>query len=1093
MRSGTRRPLLLACLLGLLVVWTTTPAFAGPASPDPIRLKHPNGTTTLARMVGDEFQGRVETLDGYTVVQNRKTGAWEYAVLDSLSGHLVPSGVALHLQPEAPSFIERHLQAARNLDNEKAAHAILRRPALEVPGLSAERAASLQGQDPENAPITGTKKLLIILVNFQDRVLITTAAGWNATIFQTGAGAKSVRQFYLDNSFGALDIQPVPTTQPGGQQGIVTVSIALNHPNYGKNYDMATESGWLNQALAQAAASVDFAALDTNGNGVITSDEASIYFIPAGYENSGSAKTPNIWAHAWGGSLTAGTKTVNRWAMNGELNDKDHQHPMGVIAHELGHSLTSLPDLYNTNSATSSGNAGLGYFSLMAGGSWGRDAATSEDSGATPVAMDAWCRETLGWITPSVPTTNGQTVTLTPGSSATGVAAKLLNPSLSTAEYFLVENRQPTGWDRGLTRWFSASWAGGLLVLHIDNLVSSNAYSGSGHQKVMAVHANNAAYGTSGSAASLFYAGNVTDFTPASVPASSYYDGLSSTVGLTSASLPGATMTFNMLKVTDSTAPTGKPGTPVATTSLDTMTFTWTPGNAADPETGLSGYRLQVGTTPGGGDIFSAGVGNVLTKTVNDLGLKDGVPLYASVAALNGAGQAGTFSDSSTGLAIALPVFDGSALDNTSLTFKTIGPWTVDTATYSTGSSSGRSAVISDGASTYLQTRLAGPGTLAFDWRVVSEQDYDFLTLSIDGVDQAGKISGTTGFATKTASIPAGPHVVRWTYAKDANTAPTGDGAWVDHVSWTGPTQAMATVSPATYVTVPGTTIPFSATVLNGTTSNNVTWSVSGLGGTFSPATTTSGQASSFTAGATAGSFTITATPVQTPNTPGTAALQLVAPASVVVALTPATTTVSKGTSVTFTPSVSLLTDASVTWTSSGGAWTGTPGATATWSSSTPGTFTITATSTVAPSRSATATVTVLALSLNTTTATVLPGGSLTITATGDSGNGVDWTINPAVTKVDQGLSTTVTVPTGAPLLTTTYTLTATDKLDTTKKVTATLTVKGMDLVRDGALDPIDLLGFAAEWGKNTASPANFKGSGIVDASDLAALLNQIK
>lgn len=39
----------------------------------------------------------------------------------------------------------------------------------------------------------------------------------------------------------------------------------------------------------------------------------------------------------------------------------------------------------------------------------------------------------------------------------------------------------------------------------------------------------------------------------------------------------------------------------------------------------------------------------------------------------------------------------------------------------------------------------------------------------------------------------------------------------------------------------------------------------------------------------------------------------------------------------------------------------------------------------------------------------------------------------------------------------------------------------------------IDLLGFAAEWGKDTSSAANFKGSGTVDETDLSALLNQLK
>lgn len=39
---------------------------------------------------------------------------------------------------------------------------------------------------------------------------------------------------------------------------------------------------------------------------------------------------------------------------------------MGVIAHEMGHAMGGLPDLYDTTNT----NAGLGAYSLMSGGAW---------------------------------------------------------------------------------------------------------------------------------------------------------------------------------------------------------------------------------------------------------------------------------------------------------------------------------------------------------------------------------------------------------------------------------------------------------------------------------------------------------------------------------------------------------------------------------------------------------------------------------------------------------------------------------------------------------------------------------------------------
>ncbi|MBK8792785.1 MAG: C10 family peptidase [Holophaga sp.] len=132
-------------------------------------------------------------------------------------------------------------------------------------------------------------------------------------------------------------------------------------------------------------------------------------------------------------------------------------------------------------------------------------------------------------------------------------------------------------------------------------------------------------------------------------------------------------------------------------------------------------------------------------------------------------------------------------------------------------------------------------------------------------------------------------------------------------------------------------------------------------------------------------------------------------------------------------------------------------------------------------------------LTMDHPSAFVLPGASATFTVSGDQGLGVDWAVPMPATHVDQGLTTTVTVPDAAPLVLTSYTLKATLKADPSKYVLAPVIVKGMDLVADGSLNPLDLLGFAAEWGKPNTSPANFKATGTVDDTDLAALLSKIK
>lgn len=591
-------------LFGAATIGAGLGVLAGPASPNGIQIRQPDGSTIQARILGDEFQGWVETQDGYTIVKNTKTGVWEYGMLDGLSGQVQPSGHPVHPGAEAPSFLGVHLKPRRNEENE----------ALQLKAIQQVRQARLSvspdsfitGLPVEAATVSGTRKLLVIRVNFSDWGLITTASGWNSTIFQTGNGSKSVRQFYRDNSFNTLDIVPISHTQSGSPAGIVTVTIAASHPNNQNNWDYDVETTWLNLALAQAAPYVDYAALDTNGDGQITTDEAVFYFIPAGYDASGSPKTPSIWAHAWGGTpgLTAGSKTIQQWAMNGELNDADRQHPMGVIAHELGHSMAGLPDLYDTSYT----NSGLGVFSLMSYGSWGGD--SGEDLGTTPVSLDAWCRQDLGWTTPVIPTSNGQTVSLGTGLSNRYAAARLQNPTLSTQEYFLVENRYPSGWDRGLTGLFGSTWSGGLLVMHVDDLIASNQYVAGSYQRVMAEHADNAAYGTYGTATSLFYTGIHDSFTPTTLPSSAYYSGSASNIGLTSASTPGTTMTFNMDAVDNST-----------TLSVDPLAATLVSG-ATHSLVGTTGSGSITWTLPAGQGSLSApstasGTANIYTAPSN--------------------------------------------------------------------------------------------------------------------------------------------------------------------------------------------------------------------------------------------------------------------------------------------------------------------------------------------------------------------------------------------------------------------------------------------------------------------------------------------
>ncbi|HRY18212.1 MAG TPA: S8 family serine peptidase [Candidatus Competibacteraceae bacterium] len=159
----------------------------------------------------------------------------------------------------------------------------------------------------------------------------------------------------------------------------------------------------------------------------------------------------------------------------------------------------------------------------------------------------------------------------------------------------------------------------------------------------------------------------------------------------------------------------------------------------------------------------------------------------------------------------------GEALDNTTLNWRTTGAagWQ---AVQLNNRDAARSGVISDNQVSELHTSITGPGTLTFQWRVSSEPGYDYLEFQIDGVLQF-RISGASERQTRTITIGAGTHEVRWVYRKDSAISVGEDAGWVDAVIFT-PTQSSLpnlTVtqagSPANGT--PGGMIEVSATVAN--------------------------------------------------------------------------------------------------------------------------------------------------------------------------------------------------------------------------------------------------------------------------------------
>lgn len=438
--------------------------YAVPAAPIEFALTQPDGHRFKARQWGDEWSHGWETVEGYTILKERATGRWVYARRD-VEGRLESSGhvVGVHAPVQGTP---RHLRP---------------RP-QQINSTDSTSAVAATGPQPGIA-LSGAAHVLTVLINFSDRTTTYSAANFESLLF--GDNVNSMRDFYTQTSHGVFTVD-----SGSGVKGWYTA--ANGHDYY--DDDIGGRVGLLVYEAMQAAdnAGVDFSQYDQDGDCYV--DVANIVHQGSGEEASGVVT--DIWSHSWALSsayqiyttqsncVRGGKIQVNRYVIQPETL-WGSMSTMGVFAHEYGHAL-GLPDLYDYGSDSQ----GAGNWSLMAGGTWNG----VSRAGDRPALMDAWARARLGWVMPTLVTsaTSGS-VTIEPAVTKSSVY-QFRNGSATgaTGEYFLVENRQKTGFDAALP-------GSGLLVWHIDEAVSGNnsqwypgcTSCGNSHYKVALVQADN--------------------------------------------------------------------------------------------------------------------------------------------------------------------------------------------------------------------------------------------------------------------------------------------------------------------------------------------------------------------------------------------------------------------------------------------------------------------------------------------------------------------------------------------------------------------------------------------------------------------------
>lgn len=410
------------------------------AYPQPITVTQPDGSRITIRIHGDEYFNYTTTVDGYTVAR-RSDGFFYYADYDT--GTLRVSTARAGAAGTTRSLVgSRGVPAtvARRIADENRQKAQITRTAQAASTTAAAAAA----------PAT---KQLVILARHSDTPFVTAGAQaafgnmLNQQGYSAGGGTGSAKDYFRDNSMGRFDPDFTvagPVTLPN--------TMAFYSFNQSNTFQMILD------ACSQAASGglVNFADFDTDGDGWL--DNLSVIY--SGYSPAEGGPANNIWPHTssvagLGGSIFNGIK-VGPYSCVAELRGASggNMTGIGTFCHEFGHYL-NMPDLYNTK-----GGQGIGFYTTLAL----MHAGNYNNNSNTPPALTGLERYLLGWGNIQKIDHTTRSIAIEPVASNKTYMIRTNNEG----EFFLLDNRQLTGWDRYISA-IADPTAHGLLICHIDS------------------------------------------------------------------------------------------------------------------------------------------------------------------------------------------------------------------------------------------------------------------------------------------------------------------------------------------------------------------------------------------------------------------------------------------------------------------------------------------------------------------------------------------------------------------------------------------------------------------------------------------------
>ena len=445
-------------------------------------LRLADGTEVRAQFMGDEFMHFWETDDGRRYVE-QPDGTFKPA-------DIVPSG---------RRYAARRMQAAR---------------------LGVRRVSMGDRTNYE-----GVKKGIVILMQFKD------------TKFQIGNNKEKYNDILNKEDYDESPFQGSVADYFKAQSGGVfelqfdvvgPYTATREYSYYGTNdengYDLHPDE-FVIEAVQAADSEVDFRDYDWDGDG--EADQVFVVYAGKGEATSGVVNT--IWPHMYMLSKTdmaieLDSTIIDTYACSNEIDRLGNIEGIGTFCHEFSHCL-GYPDFYDT---IYGGHFGMSSWDLMDSGSY-------NGNGFLPAGFSAYEKWMAGWLTPTELGQQGVTVKGLKAISEGGGAYVIYNDG-HRDEYYILENRQKSGWDAGLP-------GKGMMITHVDfdktiweanmpNTIADEEQAElyeldatNDHQRFTIFHAdNNLSKTTQSLSRDLYPYGNVNALTNTSTPSAKLYN-----------------------------------------------------------------------------------------------------------------------------------------------------------------------------------------------------------------------------------------------------------------------------------------------------------------------------------------------------------------------------------------------------------------------------------------------------------------------------------------------------------------------------------------------------------------------------------------